>query len=136
MRRTFDNNNGVIFEYRGIKNQKGICEIYIDKNGNADFYWGELGNPTSASFSADSVSVDTVKNIISPDFIDTIRSLSSGFKLDTTSYYFMGIREKGKINYNTYFDKSYIEMRKYGANRLSRLIKMIDTFYNRYAFPK
>ncbi len=132
--KAIDRKNGIDFS---VQCEEKYREIFIDKKGNAYFFWGKPDNPISASFSSDTASINIVKNIITPAFIDKLLNCCAKYNCpDTDCGYFTYINENGKATHFAAIDLNYSGNDKCGSDKLNRLIKMLDTFYNRYAFPK
>jgi hypothetical protein len=130
---TLDESNSIQFTYQC----KGVYRtIFIDKNGNDYFYWGKPETTTSASFLADTVSVDTVKSIITPEFVGKLnKCYPKPGESDNKCNYFIVIIVNGEP-FSATIDIDRINKKSCEYLRLERLISIMDTFYNRYAFPK
>ncbi|HXP48924.1 MAG TPA: hypothetical protein VN922_03160 [Bacteroidia bacterium] len=134
VRPVIDTENGISFV---IPCEENFKQIFIDEKGGAYFFWGKMMNPTSASFSADTASVDTVRNIITPAFVDAIDKCTLGCSMDKEKCpYWLFIYVDGLPKYAANIDISCTGKDKCGNERLQRLINLLNTFDKRYRFPK
>ena len=129
-KRNADKHNGIAFSYGCAGKHK---DVFIDKEGNADFYWGANNNPTSASFISDTVLVKTFESIITPSFIDTLNQL---YNTDHRCGYFIRILDNGRTINGAIIDEGLVNESMPVPNKLRMLIKLLDDLNNRYAFPK
>jgi hypothetical protein len=129
-----DTKNGISF---GMLCDEKYKQIFIDEKGGAYFFWGKMMNPTSTSFSADTASVDTVKSIITPAFVDAIDKCTLGCSMDKENCpYWLFIYVDGLPKYSADIDTNCIAKDKCGNERLQRLVNLLSTFDKRYRFPK
>jgi hypothetical protein len=129
-KRNADKHNGIAFSYGCGGKHK---DVFIDKDGNADFYWGGNDNPTSASFTGDTALVAIFQSIITPSFID---SLNMQYNTDHRCGYFVRILDNGRTVNGCIIDESMVNDSMPVPNKLRMLIKLLDDLNNRFAFPK
>jgi hypothetical protein len=129
-KRNADKHNGIAFSYGCSGKHK---DVFIDKDGNADFYWGADNNPTSASFTNDTALVTTFQTIITSSFIDTLNQL---YNTDHRCGYFVRILENGRTINGAIIDEGLVNESMPVPNKLRMLIKLLDELNDRFAFPK
>jgi hypothetical protein len=130
IKQTKDKNDGISISYWCKEKYK---EIYVGENGGAYFFFGNQYNPNSASFLSDTGSISMIKKIVTHTYIDSLKRI---FVMPTQCGYFIKITVDGISKYSVNIDDEYASKIPTDFAKLDDLIKLMDVFYNRYAFPK
>jgi hypothetical protein len=108
--------------------------IFIYKDGNAYFFWGRNKNPTSVSFSSDTLAIDSVRSIITLDFVNKLQSCSNKSSISSCIYGASISGNEGDSFVVIEVDEANSD--KCTSSGLQSLVKLLDIFEKRYAFPK
>ena len=111
-------------------------KITVDEKGNGNLYWGGRRNYNSSSFTADSVTVDSIRNLITIALVNEVNSYCLNKSCPKTACnYIISIAGKSNV-YGAMIDVDFAVKGKLGFDDLDKVIKLLDRLYNRYAFPK
>ena len=111
-------------------------KMVINGKEEANFFWGGAKNYNSSSFLADSALVDTIKSLITVSLISDLNKYCFDHSCPKSSCnYFLVITEKGTV-YSTSMDVHFAVANASDFYKLTRLVRLLDDLYNRYAFPK
>ncbi|HSY77774.1 MAG TPA: hypothetical protein VK890_12990 [Bacteroidia bacterium] len=124
------------FVQRSEGGERGI--IINEQNGSAIFFWSNSNNRASSSFAADTASIDTLKNIITYQFLNDVRACLVNYKnVISHSNYVVLIHtlDNGKM-YGATIDQNFINNAGCNADKLNKLVRLLNTFDKRYRFPK
>ena len=147
----FDKKNGISFIIEREKTHDNITEmvwkgIFVSTNGEAYIYWTNRNSNLpwdSVSVSSDTVLINNMREIITPDFFNIARHLGDNVCLkndkDTSSFYYyqFTVIENGHEKfYKNILINHFSNKSKHARKKLTPVIDIFENAYEKYATHK
>ncbi|HWY98713.1 MAG TPA: hypothetical protein VNY36_06490 [Bacteroidia bacterium] len=122
-------------EYNGHKD-RGLT--INEQNGSSTFFWANASNSGSSSFLGDTASADTVKAIITRAFVNDLKECLKRYQatINQLNYVVLVTNLNTGISYGATIDQNFINNAGCNADKLNKLVRLLNTFDKRYRFPK